>query len=283
VAVPNPDVEGRRQILETHFKKVPRARDVDLKVIARGTPGFSGADLANLVNIAALKAASDGSKAVTMTALEYAKDRIMMGAERTSAVISEKNRRLTAYHEGGHALVAMHTDGAYPVHKATIVPRGMALGMVSQLPEDDQTSISRRELLARLDVCMGGRVAEELIFGDMDVTTGASSDLEQATRLARAMVTRYGMSEKLGPLAVNYEDGGQNMSSETRAVIEEEVKRLTSSAYNRVQQLLSNHIDELHAVAKALLERETLSGVQIREVLKQLRPAKSSQQSAKSC
>eukprot|EP00803_Ostreobium_quekettii_P001811 evm.model.scf_2157.1 EVM.evm.TU.scf_2157.1 scf_2157:189-6956(+) len=275
VSVPNPDVEGRRQILETYFKKVPRDKDVELKVIARGTPGFSGADLANLVNIAALKAASDGSKTVTMSALEYAKDRIMMGAERTSAVISEKNRRLTAYHEGGHALVAMHTDGAYPVHKATIVPRGMALGMVSQLPEDDQTSVSRRELLARLDVCMGGRVAEELIFGRMDVTTGASNDLDQATRLARAMVTRYGMSDKVGPLALNYEDGGQNISSETRAMIEEEVKRLTSAAYERVTKLLGEHIDELHTLAKALLERETLSGVQIKAILKQLgsRPA----------
>jgi len=220
------------------------------------------------VNVAALKAATDNRKAVNMSALEYAKDRIMMGAERKSAVISEKNRRLTAYHEGGHALVAIHTSGAMPVHKATIVPRGSALGLVSQLPEDDQLSITRKELLARLDVCMGGRVAEEIIFGSDDVTTGASNDLEQATRLARAMVTRYGFSEKIGPVAVNYDDQGSSMSSETRALIEEEVKKLTLHAYQRVKNLLESKQDELHIVAKALLERETLSGSQIREILK---------------
>lgn len=268
VTVPNPDVEGRRQILEAHFRKVPRGKDVNLQVIARGTPGFSGADLANLVNVAALKAATDNQKVVTMSALEFAKDRIMMGAERKSAVISEKNRRLTAYHEGGHALVAIYTRGADPVHKATIVPRGAALGLVAQLPEDDQLSVSRRELLARLDVCMGGRVAEEIIFGDEEVTTGASSDLEQATRLARAMVTKYGFSDKIGPVSVNYEDRGSSMSTETRAVIEEEVKRLTSLAYDRVRSLLESRKDDLHILAKALLERETLTGNQIKELLK---------------
>ncbi|GMH41553.1 hypothetical protein BSKO_09463 [Bryopsis sp. KO-2023] len=273
VTVPNPDVEGRRQILEAHFKTVPRAKDVDLKITARGTPGFSGADLANLVNIAALKAAADGNNSVTMTALEFAKDRIMMGAERKSAVISEKSRKLTAFHEGGHALVAIHTNGADPVHKATIVPRGMALGMVAQLPEEDQTSISKKELLARLDVCMGGRVAEEMIFGEMNVTTGASNDLEQATRLARAMVTRYGFSDRVGPLSVNYEDQGASMSSETRAVIEDEVKSLTTAAYGRVRALLETHKDELQIIATELLEKETLTGRQIHDLLKSQKAA----------
>jgi ATP-dependent metalloprotease len=269
VVVPNPDVEGRRQILESHFKNVPRAGDVELKVIARGTPGFSGADLANLVNVAALKAARDGQLSVTMAALEYAKDRIMMGAERKSAVISEQNRKLTAYHEGGHALVAMLTDGAHPVHKATIVPRGMALGMVMQLPEEaDETSVSRRQLLAKLDVCMGGRVAEELIFGESNVTTGASSDLQQATRLARAMVTKYGMSDKLGNISIDYEDEGKSLSSETRALVEEEVKRLVSRAYENAKRVLTQHDKDLHTLANALLENETMSGTQIKDLLK---------------
>lgn len=268
VVVPNPDVEGRRQILEVHFKSIRRAPGVDLKTIAKGTPGFSGADLANLVNVAALRAASLGATAVDMAALEYAKDRILMGAERKSAVISEKNRKLTAYHEGGHALVALYTDGAHPVHKATVVPRGVALGMVMQLPEsDDETSISRRQLLAKLDVAMGGRVAEELIFGEEHVTTGASSDLEQATRLARAMVTRYGMSEKIGQMAISYDDGGASLSSETRAAVEAEVKRLLTAAHDRARMLLKTHEKELHALAKELIDKETLSGAQIREVL----------------
>ncbi|KAL4442017.1 hypothetical protein ABPG77_011278 [Micractinium sp. CCAP 211/92] len=268
VVVPNPDVEGRRQILEVHFEKIPRAEGVDLKVIAKGTPGFSGADLANLVNVAALKAARDGQRAVGMEDLEYAKDRIIMGAERKSAVISEKNRKLTAYHEGGHALVALYTDGAHPVHKATVVPRGMALGMVTQLPEtDDETSVSRRQLLAKLDVCMGGRVAEELIFGEKDVTTGASSDLEQATRLARAMVTRYGMSDRVGQISINYEDDGRSLSSETRAIVEEEVKNLLSAAYSRAKHVLRQHEKELHALAQELIDKETLTGQQIQELL----------------
>ncbi|BDA41445.1 ATP-dependent zinc metalloprotease FTSH 4, mitochondrial [Coccomyxa sp. Obi] len=268
VTVPNPDVEGRRQILESHFKNVPRAPDVDLRVIARGTPGFSGADLANLINIGALKAARDGLLAVNMAALEYAKDRIVMGAERKSAVISEKNRRLTAYHEGGHALVALLTEGAHPVHKATIVPRGMSLGMVMQLPEEaDETSVSKRQLLAKLDVCMGGRVAEELIFGESDVTTGASSDLEQATKLARAMVTKYGMSSVLGPTSIAYEDNGRSLSSETRAAVEHEVKELVKNAYSRARTILMQHEKDLHKLAKELLDKETLSGEQIRNLL----------------
>jgi ATP-dependent metalloprotease len=267
VVVPNPDVKGRCQILEAHFKGIKKAGDVDLKTIARGTPGFSGADLANLVNIAALRAASQGATCVDMSALEYAKDRILMGAERKSAVISEKNRKLTAYHEGGHALVALYTDGAHPVHKATVVPRGVALGMVMQLPEsDDETSITRRQLLAKLDVAMGGRAAEELIFGAADVTTGASSDLEQATRLARAMVTKYGMSDLVGQVAIAYDDMG-NVSSETRALVESEVKKLVTAAHERAQMILKKHEKELHTLAKELIEKETLTGSQIKSLL----------------
>ena len=268
VVVPNPDVEGRRQILEAHFKGIKRAPGVELRTIAKGTPGFSGADLANLVNVAALRAASQGANAVDMAALEYAKDRIIMGAERKSAVISEKNRKLTAYHEGGHALVALYTDGAHPVHKATVVPRGVALGMVTQLPEsDDETSVSRRQLLAKLDVAMGGRVAEELIFGEEHVTTGASSDLEQATRLARAMVTRYGMSDKIGQMSISYDDGGASLSSETRATVESEVRKLLTAAHERARLVLKTHERELHALAKELLDKETLTGAQISELL----------------
>jgi len=273
VVVPNPDVEGRRQILESHFINVPKAADVDLKVIARGTPGFSGADLANLVNVAALKAARDASPAVTHAALEYAKDRIIMGAERKSAVISEKVRKITAYHEGGHALVALFTEGALPVHKATIVPRGMALGMVTQLPDADDTSVSRRQLLAKLDVCMGGRVAEELIFGEKDVTTGASSDFEQATKMAYAMVTKYGMSSALGAVSV---DENSPVSGETRKAIEAEVNALVNTAYARAKKILQTHETELHVLAKALLDEESLTGQQIQDLLKSakgLKPA----------
>jgi ATP-dependent metalloprotease len=267
VVVPNPDVKGRSEILQAHFKGIKRSNDVDLTVIARGTPGFSGADLANLVNVAALRAASQGATSVDMQALEYAKDRILMGAERKSAVISEKNRKLTAYHEGGHALVALYTDGAHPVHKATVVPRGVALGMVMQLPEsDDETSVTRRQLLAKLDVAMGGRAAEELIFGTADVTTGASSDLEQATRLARAMVTKYGMSDIVGQVAIAYDDMG-NLSSETRSLVESEVKKLLTAAHERAQSILKTHEKELHTLAKELIEKETLTGSQINDLL----------------
>ncbi|GJP42567.1 hypothetical protein CLOM_g2118 [Closterium sp. NIES-68] len=271
VVVPNPDVEGRRQILEQHMHKIPRADDVDLSVIARGTPGFSGADLANLVNVAALRAAMEGQRAVGLAHLEHAKDRILMGAERKSAVISPQTRRLTAYHEGGHALVAVYTAGAHPVHKATIVPRGVALGMVAQLPETDEVSVSRRQMLARLDVCMGGRVAEELVFGPGEVTSGASSDIGVATRLAREMVTKYGMSEAVGVVAHDYEDDGRSMSAETRLTIEREVRALLQQAYDNARAILVRHEGELHALAAALLDRETLTGAQVKAVLESAR------------
>ena len=265
VVVPNPDVVGRQAILETKMKGVPLTPDVDAKVLARGTPGFSGADLANVVNLAALDAARAGAVAVSQTHLEAARDRVVMGAERKSAAQSPKHRKLTAYHEGGHALVALHTEGAHPLHKATIVPRGMSLGSVTQLPDaDDESSTSRRQLLAKLDVCMGGRVAEELIFGEGDVTTGASSDLEQATRLARAMVTRFGMSA-LGAVAIPYDSAA--VSPETRAAVEAEVRSLLAAAYERAKRLLTAHEADLHALASELLDKETLTGTQIRELV----------------
>ena len=258
--------------------QVLKADDVDLMIIARGTPGFSGADLANLINIAAIKAAMDGAKAVSMADLEHARDKIRMGSERKSAVISEESRKLTAFHEGGHALVAIHTDGALPVHKATIVPRGMALGMVTQLPDQDQTSVSRKQMLARLDVCMGGRVAEELIFGENKVTSGASSDLKKATSLAREMVTEYGMGNEVGLVTHDYEDDGRSMSSETRLLIEKEVKQFLERAYNNAKTILTTHNKELHALANALLEHETLSGTQIKALLAQVRSQMQQQQ-----
>lgn len=260
VAVPNPDAVGRRQILEVHSKHLPLGDDVELDVIARGTPGFSGADLANLTNMAALQAASDGFSSVRMHHLEQAKDKILMGAERKSAFLSEETRQLTAYHEGGHALMATYTAGALPVHKATIVPRGQALGMVSQLPATDMTSMSRQQMLAKLDVCMGGRAAEELIFGPEFITSGAESDFAQATQLAEAMVTKYGMSEVLGQ--VSYDKASE--SPETRARIEAEVKKLLDNAYKRAKSVLSTRQSELHNLASALLEHETLTGEQVK-------------------
>jgi ATP-dependent metalloprotease len=265
VIVPNPDVRGREEILSLHTEKIPLADDVNLEILARSTPGFSGAELANLVNMAALKAAREGASLVTMENFEFAKDKIIMGAERRSAVISEDNRRLTAYHESGHALVAIFTDGAFPVHKATIVPRGIALGMVAQLPDKDMTSMSRKQMLAKLDVCMGGRAAEELIFGPENVTNGAESDFEQATELAEAMVTRFGMSQKVGHMAYDTE---REVHGEMLHIVEREVKQFLDESYQRARQVLLTHEKELHRLAAALLERETLNREEIVRIVK---------------
>jgi ATP-dependent metalloprotease len=241
--------------------------DVDLTVLARGTTGFSGADLNNLINQAALKASIDGLPHITMEVLEYAKDKIIMGAERKTAVISPETARNTAYHEAGHALVAVLTDGAMPIHKATIMPRGPALGMVTMLPEGDQTSQSLKEMRASMDVAMGGRVAEELVFGRDAVTSGASSDIQHATRIARNMVTKWGFSEKVGIVFHGGATGEESASAATRAQIDSEVKELTQSAYQRAKDLLQKHTVEHKLLAETLLEYETLTGDEVRDLV----------------
>lgn len=278
VVVPNPDVAGREKILRVHMRKVPLASDVDPKVIARGTPGFSGADLANLVNEAALMAARLGKRTVAMLEFENAKDKVMMGAERRSLVMTEDEKKMTAYHEGGHALVGILTPGSDPVHKATIIPRGRALGMVMSLPEKDRYSESRSWCIGKLTLAMGGRAAEEIIFGPDNVSTGASGDIKMATDVARRMVTEWGMSEKLGMVA--YGGNGQevflghsvtknkNVSEETAREIDNEVRKLIDAAYDRARSLLLEHIDQLHRLGSAMLEYETLTGEEIRQVLR---------------
>ncbi len=277
VTVPNPDILGREQILKVHVRKVPLAPDVNLKVIARGTPGFSGADLMNIVNEAALLAARTGKRLVTMVDFENAKDKIYMGPERRSMVMTEDEKKLTAYHEAGHALVSLYVPGNNPLHKVTIIPRGRALGVTWNLPERDQLSQSKMQMEGHLAMAFGGRVAEELIFGPENVTTGASSDIQQATNIARNMVTVYGMSEKLG--RIRYRDNqqevflghsvaqSQNMSDDTAKLIDEEVRRIIEEAENRAIKELTGHMDDLHAVAKALLEYETLSGDEVKKVM----------------
>ena len=278
VVVPNPDVNGREKILRVHMRKVPLASDVDPKVIARGTPGFSGADLANLVNEAALLAARLGKRVVAMLEFEHAKDKVMMGAERRSLVMSEDEKRMTAYHEAGHAICAINDPDCDPVHKATIIPRGRALGMVMSLPEGDRLSESRARLLARMKMAMGGRVAEELVFGRDRVSNGASGDIKQATGMARVMVTEWGMSDRLGMIA--YGDNSQevflghsvtqnkNVSEVTAREIDNEIKALIDTAYGGAKALLTERIEELHRLARGLLEYETLSGEDIRTVLR---------------
>ncbi|SEA52946.1 ATP-dependent zinc metalloprotease FtsH [Rubrimonas cliftonensis] len=275
VTVPNPDVGGREKILHVHARKVPLAPNVDLKVIARGTPGFSGADLANLVNEAALTAARLGKRLVTMEDFESAKDKVMMGAERRSMIMTEKEKTLTAYHEAGHAVVGLNVPAHDPIHKATIIPRGRALGLVLSLPERDHLSQTRQMLTSKIAMAMGGRVAEELVFGDEQVTNGAASDIQQVTRIARAMVTQFGMSDELG--AIDYaneresflgvQQGGGNISPETQQKIDAEVRRLVDDGYKRAREILTEKRDDLERLAKGLLEYETLTGDEIRQVL----------------
>nr|WP_295661239.1 ATP-dependent zinc metalloprotease FtsH [Polymorphobacter sp.] len=277
VIVGRPDIEGREKILAVHMKKVPLAPDVNGRVIARGTPGFSGADLANLVNEAALLAARRGKRLVAMQEFEDAKDKVMMGAERRSMVMTDEEKKMTAYHEAGHAVVSCHEAASDPIHKATIIPRGRALGMVMRLPERDSYSYHRDKMYANLSVSMGGRVAEELIFGHDKVSSGASSDISYATDLAKNMVTQWGMSDKLGPLKYgdNQEEvflghsvtRTQNVSEETARMIDSEVKSIVTHGYDRAKQVLSDNIDQLHALAGALIELETLSGDEIKRVL----------------
>jgi cell division protease FtsH len=277
IVVPNPDVVGREKILKVHARKVPLAPDVDLKTVARGTPGFSGADLMNLVNEAALLAARRGKRLVMMSEFEDAKDKVMMGAERRTLVMTEEEKRLTAYHEGGHAIVALNVPASDPVHKATIIPRGRALGMVMQLPERDKLSMSLEQMTSRLAIMMGGRVAEEMTFGKEKVTSGAASDIEQATRLARMMVTRWGLSDELGTVAYgeNQEEvflghsvsRQQNISEETAQKIDGEIRRLVEAGLADARSILTEHRDDLETLAQGLLEYETLSGDEIRNLL----------------
>ena len=269
---------GREKILKVHLRKVPLAPDVEPKVIARGTPGFSGADLANLVNEAALLAARRGKRMVTMAELEDAKDKVMMGTERRSMVMTEKEKELTAYHEAGHALLALWEEGNDPLHKVTIIPRGRALGLTMSLPERDKYSQSKKEMEARLVMAFGGRVAEQIIFGEENVTTGASGDISMATSVARRMVTEYGMSEKLGRVRYSANEQEvflghsvtqtQNMSEVTANTIDSEVRRIIETAEAKARALLTKGVDDLHKLAKALLEFETLSGDEVKALLR---------------
>ena len=285
VVVPNPDIVGREAILKIHSKKIHMGPDVKLRTIARGTPGFSGADLANLCNESALLAARKNKKVVTMEDIEEAKDKVMMGAERRSMVMTEDDKKLTAYHEGGHALVAINEKASDPIHKATIIPRGRALGVVWTLPERDKYSHTREYLEANISKAMGGRVAEELIFGHDKVTSGASSDIQMATKLAKDMVTRFGMSKELGPLTYGENEDEvflgrsitrhQHMSEETANKVDIEIKKIVDAGYQRAKKIITEKIDDLHKIAKALLLYETLSGEEIKDlILKNTQPTR---------
>ncbi len=296
VVVSNPDIIGREKILKVHAKKINMSPDVNLRTVARGTPGFSGADLANLVNEAALLAARKNKRIVTYQEFEDAKDKVMMGAERRSMVMTEDEKKLTAYHEGGHALVSYNMLPHYdPIHKATIIPRGRALGMVMNLPERDKHGYSIKYLKARLAVCFGGRVAEELIFGKDNITTGAGggngSDINQATQLARAMVTKYGMSEEMGPVEYgeNQEEvflgrsvtQTQSVSEAVAQKIDKEIRKLVDEGYNHAKQILTDKIEDLHKIAKALLTYETLTGQEIEDIINKNKYPESKQDLAK--
>ncbi|MGX6960776.1 MAG: ATP-dependent zinc metalloprotease FtsH [Rickettsia endosymbiont of Pentastiridius leporinus] len=276
ITVSNPDIDGREKIIQVHLKKIKYSSKVVPRIIARGTPGFSGAELANLVNEAALIAARLNKKEVEMHDLEEAKDKVLMGVERRSMAMSDEQKKLTAYHEGGHALVGLHCPASDPIHKATIIPRGKALGMVMRLPENDRFSMPRDKMEADIAVAMAGRVAEEIIFGKDKVTSGASSDIKMATRMAKAMVTEWGLSDKVGP--IYHGSGGEDMysynrsnvsnrSENTSELIDEEIKKIVTEGYNIAKDILTKHIDQLHMLAKALIEFETLSGQQIKNLL----------------
>jgi len=292
VVVPNPDIIGREAILKVHIKKINVGPDVKLRTIARGTPGFSGADLANLCNESALLAARKNKRIVTMSDIEEAKDKVMMGAERRSMVMTEDDKKLTAYHEGGHAIVALNEEASDPIHKATIIPRGRALGVVWTLPEKDKYSHTREYLEANISKAMGGRVAEEIIFGHNKVTSGASSDISMATKLAKDMVTKFGMSNELGPLAYgDNEDevflGRQiarqtHMSEETSRKVDEEVKKIVDVGYQRAKKILTEKLEDLHKIAKALLAYETLSGKEIKDLIyKNIQPKRTKEDTDK--
>ncbi len=277
VVVPLPDLRGREQILRVHMRKVPVGDDVDPRIIARGTPGFSGADLANLVNEAALFAARANKRTVDMEEFEKAKDKIMMGAERKSMVMSEEEKRLTAYHEAGHAIVGLSVPSHDPVYKVTIIPRGRALGVTMFLPEEDRYSYSKERLESQICSLFGGRIAEELIFGPEKVTTGAANDIQRTTELARNMVTKWGLSERLGPLTYSDEEGEiflghavtqhKQVSEETAHIIDEEVRAIVERNYQRARQILEDNIDKLHAMAEALMKYETIDKQQIEDIM----------------
>ena len=277
ITVSNPDFIGREKILKVHSRNVPLGPDVDLKIVAKGTPGFSGADLMNLVNESALLAARRSKKIVTKKEFEDARDKILMGAERRTLLMTEEEKKMTAYHEGGHALVSVHMPGSVPIHKATIIPRGRALGMVQSLPERDQVSQSYQEMIAHLAMAMGGRVAEELIFGHDKVSSGAAGDIEQATRLARAMVTQFGFSKKLGN--VSYVKNRENpferdISEEMQRTIDAEVRRFVQEGYDTAKRILTRNRKQLDILANALIEFETLSGEEINDLLIGKRPSR---------
>ena len=283
IVVPNPDIVGREAILKVHIKKINIGPDVKLRIIARGTPGFSGADLANLCNESALLAARKNKRIVTMSDIEEAKDKVMMGAERRTMIMTEDDKKLTAYHEGGHAIVALNEKASDPIHKATIIPRGRALGVVFTLPERDKYSHTREYLEANISKAMGGRVAEEMIFGHEKVTSGATSDIQVATKLARDMVTKYGMSNKLGPLTYGENEDEvflgrsitrqQHMAEETAKKVDEEVKKIIDTGYQKAKKIITEKLDDLHKLAKALLIYETLSGEEIKDlILKNIQP-----------
>ncbi len=284
ITVNNPDVMGRDKILKVHIKKIKVSPKFDSKIIARGTPGFSGADLANLVNEAALLAARKNKRMVTLEDFESAKDKVMMGAEKRSMVMSEDEKKLTAYHEAGHAVATLHSPASDPIHKATIIPRGRALGMVMRLPEKDQLSMRKDQMKAHLLIATGGRIAEEMIFGKDKITNGAASDIQMVTNLSKKMITEWGMSEKLGRLRYNSDSEevflghsvaqSKNLSDSTAKLIDEEVRFLAEEAENNCRKILQDNIEELHIVAKGLLEYETLSGDEIKDLIKGIKPTR---------